>query len=111
MNTYVLKMVRCFDFAEKTKVKLNKIPQRACYEKLYISHELFVFLLKNIEVGSRELKKYNDPKEVDQFLHLVIMKIDEFENGIPNYPYPYEHEREFLLDLKYLRRVVNSLLV
>ncbi len=104
-------MVRCFDFAEKIKVKLNKIPQRASYEKLYIAHELFVFLLKNIEVGSREMKTVYDPKEVDQFLRLVIMKIDEFERGIPIYMYPYEHEREFLLDLKDLRRVVNSLLI
>lgn len=111
MITYVLKMVCCFDFAEQTKIKLIKIPQRACYEKLYIAHELFVFLLKNIEAGSYELKKNNDPKKIEQFLHLVLTKIDEFENGIPNYIYPYEHEREFLLDLKDLRRVVNSLLI
>lgn len=104
-------MVCSFDFAENLKVKLNKIPPRACYEKLYIVHEVFVFLLKNIEVGSHELKKYNDPKKVDQFLHLVIMKISEFESGISTYPHPYEHEREFLSNLKDLRRVVNSLLL
>ena len=99
------------EFFEQTLMRLNKLPDHACYEKLYIAHDLFVFLLKNIEVGSRELKKYNDPQMVDQFLCLVLMKIDEFENGIPNYIFPYEHEDQFLVDLKNLRCVVNGLLI
>ena len=99
------------EFIGQMKIKLNKIPDRACYEKLYIAHDLFVFLLKNIAVGSYELKKVSDPRKVEEFLRMVLTKINEFESGISSYPHPYEHESEFLLDLKDLRRVVISLLL
>jgi hypothetical protein len=98
------------EFISELKQKLLKIPDHACHEQMYIVHDLFFFLLKNIVSGTCEMRKVaSDPDKVKEFLCLILFKIDEFEQGIPHYKFPYEHEREFLNDLKDLRRVVVDL--
>jgi hypothetical protein len=94
------------EFKRELMFKLKRIP-KCSPMKLHMIHDIFIYILKNIDAVCENFICKNEFHVFKPFLELVIKKIDVIENNLPTYKHPYEHKRELLNDLDELRRIVS----